>query len=190
MRTLHLILLFTSFLQTSCATHGPATTAGKPERKVLFPEGTYRHDVRVRLKHANVDGKTEMHFSGVVVLDSNRVKIIGVSPFGTTLFRLTEERLGRVIKLETEIDAMKKSESKLLEIIRPILSLLTMRLPIPENGDFRVVRSTRDGWPAELESNSGHWIGLENYDASDVPRRARIRHDAYETEIKVEDYAP
>lgn len=180
-------------LVTACAT-GPKATVLPRTR--LFPLGTYRHTVTIRLKsgtlNGNPDGPRSQRFLGVVNLQQDKLTILALSPFGTTVFRLVENRSTGVVDLETEIAALKKVESQIVKYLEPMRVLLSQPVPLSASKSVEQIRTEKDGWPIEFEltTNPSAHVFLENYDERHIARSARILTEFYDLKVGVDDYAP
>ena len=87
-----LVLLFLS----ACATKPVPLPAGP--RTLLFPFGTYQHLVQLKLAKAPPKGPQSFDFRGVFVFQKERMKLVALTPFGTTLFRAEEDfKTGEII---------------------------------------------------------------------------------------------
>jgi len=164
-------------LAPGCAS-SPKSVAppGAEQRVTLFPNGTYRNNVRVLLKNAVVNGKKEMRFNGVLDLREETIRIVSVSPFGTTVFRLIEDRKTGDVKLETSVDSLKKAESQIKNYYVPIRTALT--LPLSQLSSSRELRV------------DGYHIQYFDFDSSGIPLKTLIQSDAFDISVGIDSYAP
>lgn len=167
-------------LFAACSTVSKVPTA---PRTLLFPHGTYRHTVTITLLHGTMNGKPDgprsQRFSGVMSLQEDKLTLLALSPFGSTVFRLTEIRSTKKVTLETEIEAIKNSESQIIKFLAPMRILFSRPKPLSD-------------WPGNLElsTNPPARAQLADYDANRIARFARITTDEYDLTIKVDDYVP
>lgn len=187
-----LAIIVLALLATACAT-SPKVTG---PRTLLFPLGTYRHTVTIQLKNGTLNGKPDgphsQRFSGVVNLQKDKLTILALSPFGTTVFRLTENRTTKTVVLETEIAALKKVETQIATYLEPMQLLLSLSVPLPVSDRVTQIRTDKEGWPIEfdLAANQFTHVVLENYDANHIARAARLGTELYDLNVQVDDYAP
>jgi hypothetical protein len=132
----------------------------------LFPYGTYRHEVSVHVLRPARD----MDLRGVVSCDENHIKAVGLSFFGTTMFRIDEDLRTGEIKKEFFLDAIERHQAEFMRYYRLIHALLDA--PAGQS-DFE-----RDG----ARFHAG------DFDDKGIPRRVRIEHPEFTVDLKVTKY--
>lgn len=182
-------LIVVAIFIMACASQPLIIAAGPRDR--LFPFGTYRHSVSVLLKKGTMNGKPEgpttQQFSGLVDIRKERVKVIATSPFGTTLFRLTQDRDMSEPTMETDLDALKKAAPGIKKFMRPVLALLDF--PI-RNRELPREIEIPDASDSENSLGGPVHVTLSRYDAGQIPKQAKLKTDAFEITVKVDDYVP
>src|SRR5688572_11117891 len=76
------------------------------QRESLFPNGTYHHSISLYI----LGPKRDFSFKGIVSLGDEAVKVMGLSMFGTTEFRLEENRKTGDVTIEFFRETLKKAE--------------------------------------------------------------------------------
>ena len=128
----------------------------------LFPFGTYQHNVKI----TTPDRTMEMR--GVVSYRADQIKVIGLTAFGATAFRI--EGANGVIKKEFYLDIIKKHEDRFMYFYQMIRELITA--PKGEI-DF-----TRQG---------SHFL-LSQPDANGIYKNIHVTHPQFTLNIEVTDY--
>lgn len=177
---------------TSCSAKRVRTEMLSQE--FLFPLGTYQHNVKIKTIHDRAEDSKEFAFHGVVQLSKEMIKISILSPFGTTLVRIQEDRTTGKVEFESYLEAFKKYESK----VQDYYSILKLLLVAPSRlsaevgkGTLRTVRQGDNGKPAEIETQ-----GLEQkavfifkkYDENGIPEEIQIQHPRFTVDIRVSGY--
>jgi len=173
-----LLLVLSLFFLNACS----SKTIKNPEatRSMLFPNGTYQHEVHVRFVHTVPGQPDHFDLSGVVKISNKEVKVIGLSPMNTTLFRLSENRESGQIEVQTYVDSLKKFESHLrdyyLVMRKFLLTPLNSENPEPQQAQF--------------DSPSGPvQVFFKNYDQNKIPVKVLVQSPQFEIEIRVVGYA-
>jgi hypothetical protein len=168
------ILLFLLLL-SACVTKPPQLPEGP--RDLLFPHGTYQHLVKVKLTKAPPKGPQEFEFRGVFVSEQNRLKLVALSPVGTTLFRVEEDLVTHQIKIQTYMEALKKAEDKIMQSYTVTKKILT--LPASKE------------WPSEMDFDTPEGkthLVIDAYDSNKVPSHIKVTNPQYNLEIAVVSY--
>ncbi|MES2856597.1 MAG: hypothetical protein V4692_12075 [Bdellovibrionota bacterium] len=157
----------------------PATLpAPAASRTTLIPEGTHNHSVKLTVKNTLSSGQNQgpkqMSFSGIVDYRSGKVKVIGLSPLGSTLFRLEDDLKTEITTFQTDISEMKKAEPFIRDYYAPVRQLL--KLPYPPKLTKIDVDSTG--------------FEFKEYDSFEVPRRIAIETEKFKLDIEVDSYEP
>lgn len=103
-RTLALLLLLAS---------GCVTTPAVPPQ--LLPSGVYHHDVLLEM-----EGKDPQRFSGLLKIDGAKMTMIMLSPFGTTMARITDDLHEEAETLIIYADEIKPYEDRIATIYRAL----------------------------------------------------------------------
>ena len=151
-------------------------------RQLLFPYGTYQHDVDVHLAPDIAakakDQPGEFHFRGAVLLSEKEIKVVALSAMGTTLFRISEDRTTGKVETEIYVDALKKVEDRMKEYYGVIREVLTT--PLQENlNEVHVSKETPAG-PTEIDFRS--------FDKNGIPTTVDVENAKFEIRIKVLGY--
>jgi hypothetical protein len=162
-----------SALLAGCA-HSTIAQLGPSVRKTLIPIGSHQQSVIVHLKKVKLNRKDSMRFSGVLDVREDRVQLIGLTPFGSTLFRVKEDlKTGNVV-FETDNEQMKKAEPYVKSTYRPIREML--KIPYP---------------PVRSEATVGDIkFRFENFNAQDLPLKILVDTPDFNLEILEDGYAP
>ena len=160
--TLSLILL------AGCASHQKKFTP-EASRTLLFPNGTYHHAITLETP----DKKTRT-FSGVVRLNETSIKVVGLSPLNSTIFRIEENRTNGEITTKVYHDAFKKFEARLLDFYIPLRAMMLQKMGTGTP-------------PSEMETK-GIKILFSDYDENKVPAHIEIRHPKFIVKVEVTGY--
>ena len=165
--------ILVSIFLSGCA-HHTIEALGTSARKTLIPIGSHQQSVTVHLNKAKLNGKDTMRFSGVLDVREDHVQLIGLTPFGSTLFRLREDLKTGAVVFETDNEQMKKAEPYVKSTYRPIGEML--KIPYP---------------PVRSEATSGDFkFHFEDFNAEDLPRKIRVETPDFNLEILEDGYAP
>lgn len=174
-------------LQGSCASlkKSPSKPVQSPlDRTQLFPNGVYIHQVEILPK----DGKPRK-IKTVVSIQKNFVKLVGLSPFDTTLFhietnRLTEETIFE--NFQPIPDQIKKEFDSFYRILYRLLVLEPQGEGV--SGDFIVEYDTQR-LPVLLKSRSSEErIQIGEYDKQGIPRRLYATHTQFKALVTISHY--
>lgn len=95
------------------ASAGCVTTAPSPPK--LLPQGVYHHDVSLEM-----DGKDPQRFTGLLKIDGERMTMVMLSPFGTTMARITDALHEVDDKLIVYADEIKPYQDRMTTIYRAL----------------------------------------------------------------------
>jgi hypothetical protein len=153
---------------TACAHHTVAPIKNET-RTTLIPRGTHQQTVTVHVKKGD---QRQMRFSGVLEVREDHTTLIGLTPFGSTLFRVKDS--GGHIEFETENEQMKKAAPYIQKTFEPIREML--KIPYP---------------PAIREKTIGelHFEFVE-MNAQEMPMKTRVQTPDFDLEIDEVGYAP
>lgn len=151
-----------------CASHQKKFTS-QPARTLLFPNGVYHHAITLQTADKNTRS-----FNGVVRLDDASIKIVGLSPLNSTIFRIEENRATGKITTEVYHSSFKKFENRLLEFYVPLRAMMLMRM----GGDKP---------PSAIEAN-GIKIRFSDYDENKVPAHIEMEHPNFTVKVEVTGY--
>ena len=113
------VILFLALLLTAC-THAPPKV---PQGTGLFPYGAYRHKVNIQVLEPKDVRPMEMR--GAVSVTAQEIRVVGLSTFGTTIFRIEENLKTGEIKKEYYLEIIKKNPQRFVEFYYLIRELLT-----------------------------------------------------------------
>lgn len=163
-------------------------------RERIFPAGSYNHDVKLELVRApnpEKPGERSFAFKGVVLISGREIRVVALSPFGTTLFKIAENRSTAEVSVVSYVDALKPLEPKFREYYAVLRDMLLAPMAPPRKGRVRLVKSNAQGRPEEIEADQGTEPAsffFSAYDPNGVPLQVRIEHARFKVEVKVVDY--
>lgn len=162
------IFLLGTVLLASCASTERKFSG--TDRSRLFPDGVYRHYVRIR----SADGK-EYGFSGVVRISPEKIAVAGLGPMGTTVFTVIETRATGAVEAKIYQPAMAKHEDRIVAFFKALRTLLLQKSNAPKEtqipGPDGTVRVTVDEW-----------------DEHHIPSKFRMEHEKFTVSVQVEGY--
>ncbi len=154
----------------------------QPEDR-LFPAGNYRHEVEI------VTPNQTFTFTGLVRLSPEQIRVVALGPFGTTVFRLTEDLATGKIETEYFLEVVRRQEGRIQEyygLVRRLLLAPRSRAPEPplawtaRNADGR---PTGASWP----QGEGRQITflLGNYGDEGFPQKVAISTEKFTVNLGV-----
>lgn len=148
---------------TACASK-PPKVPGPSDR--IYPPGTYQHKVNVRIAEParNVD------LRGVVKSSPESLKVVGLSTFNTTVFRIDENLKTGEIEKEFYVDAIRRNEDKFM-----FFYALLKELQLAPKGQN------------EFDRQGAHFK-LSKADENNIPRLIEVTHEKVNLTIEVTGY--
>lgn len=155
-------------------------------RQFLFPQGLYRHNVHLEIQKepqkepqkTETRDRQKFSFNGVVTISEQTIKIVGFSPFGTTLFRMSEDQKSGRVETQVYIDALKPMESRMAEYYVVLKKLLTIK----HSGNPRPQQII-------LQTPAGETpVHFKHYDQNGVPDEIDVQNSKFSIQIKVSGY--
>lgn len=148
---------------------GCASGLRRPDpAQMAFPYGTYQHKVNITPKFRK--GINPIEVSGVVQSRQHDLRLVGLTPVGSTAFRIHEDLCEHKITKEFYIEELKKNEQHFEPLFQMIKAALFARKDTP---DFMY---------------HGAHIHLSEPDGQNIPRKIEIDHPQIEIEIDVTGY--
>jgi len=181
------ILLLSIGCLGGCAS--PAKHSGiDPEKStLLFPNGNYVHRVKLNIP-ANPDpSKRKFEFRGAVKIAPDTIRIVVLSPVGTTLFKMTEDRATGKLTVENYVSQLKPYESRLADYYASLRILLTTARH-PTGAGYRL---DDHGRPASLETavdGRPTKFAFADYDEHQIPTELRVESATFQVDVKVIGY--
>ena len=150
------------------------------QRESLLPNGTYHHSISLYI----LGTKKDFSFKGIVSLSDETIKVMGLSMFGTTEFRLEENRKTGHVNIEFFRDALKKAEPKIREYYKTIRIVLTTG---KDGGNADILKRHESGFPEEMKAESARYT-LKDYDQNLIPKVMKVDHPEFRVSVKVTEY--
>jgi hypothetical protein len=154
-----------SFLSLSCAHQA----LNVPSGDTLYPYGKYRHSVKV---HVLKPEPRTMDLRGVVAVNADSIKVVGLSGIGTTIFRIEEDRHTGVVKKDFYLEIVRQHQDRFMEFYSLIRELVTA-----PKGATDFIRG------------EAHYV-VSDPDDDGIYRTVHITHPQVNIDIEVTDYAP
>lgn len=158
----------------SC-THAPMKAhlesgIGDPHASMVFPYGHYRHQVQLTIHQP--EGDRKISFEGIVETKSERILMVALSPFQTTLMRVEEDRSTGDVTVNCYNEGLRRFQSRFVDYYRAVRQVLLMaRTDEDLRGDRRFRLEGADG---ELSSYTDR-----------IPRHIEILDPRFGLEIEV-----
>lgn len=181
------ILILPIGFMVSCAS--PQRVHGAVSHERVFPYGNYRHDVSLSISMAN--GQTrQFNFIGIVQLKPETTQIVGLSSFGTTVFKLTEDLRTSDVEVKIYVEEMKHSEPRIRDYYGVLREILNSPLN-PSSSRLKWLNTNTKGYPIEMET-----VGLADktllkiirFDPNDVPVEFSMDSQKFHISVKVTEY--
>ncbi|MBS1961831.1 MAG: hypothetical protein JST04_06420 [Bdellovibrionales bacterium] len=181
-------LLFAGYL-AACA--GPAKhVSADPEKSAfLFPLGNYVHEVKLDIPSNPDPSKRTFTFRGAVKISADAIRIVVLSPIGTTLFRMSEDRATGKVTVENFVDSLKPYESKLTDYYASLRVLLTMlrRPPADTPGLERDPEGRPLSFKTSVDGRPTRFT-FARYDEHQIPTALGVVADSFTVDVKVLGY--
>ena len=160
-------LLWVGF--SGCSTAPVKSGIAEATRAQLFPYGVYRQEVQITIHPTAQTPERKMDMSGVMRFSVDAIQLVGLSHFGTTVFRIREDRKTGEVKTEVFMDQLKPLTGKISEY-------------------YKILRLFILADKKQLKGISPLEIDFFEFDANQIPSRVLIRHPAFEVIVKVAGY--
>ncbi len=147
----------------------------------LFPLGFYRHEVSLDIVSSAIDATPKsFSFSGMIRLQEDAIDIVVLSPFNTTLIKMHEDLILKLVTTQVFVEDLKKHESKFKDYYFVLKALLLAHRDEKGNGP--------QGFTSVDASNQIATYLFTNYDEHGIPDRIRVKHPRFNIEVKVSSY--
>lgn len=161
-------------------------------RDMLFPYGVYKHGVDLTMMKTDTAPEKHFEFTGVVKVNADQIQLVGLSYFGTTVFKVLEDRKTGEVKTEVFVEQMKKFESKIPEYYSTLRLFLIARLPLETKvKQLKWSKIDSRGFPIEAETvdfEKNATFRFRSYDLNLIPTEIMIEHPNFTVAVKVSDY--
>ena len=107
------------FLISAGCSHGNLRA---PTGDGIYPFGKYQHNVKIKTL---VPSERTMELRGVVSYSAEAIKVVGLSSFGTTVFRIDENLKTGEIKKEFQLEVLRQHQDRFMEFYQLIRTLIT-----------------------------------------------------------------
>lgn len=184
MRT-RLAVLF--LVLSACAGPVKKVTEDPSRSAFLFPHGNYVHQVKLNIPTNPDPSKRKFEFRGAVKIAADAIRIVVLSPVGTTLFKMSEDRKTGKITVENFVSQLKPYEAKLADYYSSLRILLTT-LRHPEG---KGITLDSEGRPLRLDAVVAERptkFTFAEYDEHQIPTTLRVESDAFSVDVKVVGY--
>lgn len=146
------------------------------DEKLLFPDGRYFHHVYLTLSPSVSMPKKKFDFDGILEIKPETIKLIGLSPLGTSLLRITEDRKTGKVDIDVFFPVLKKLQNSILEYY----SVVQMMIKTSRNP-----RSTELKIPLAKETAV---LQFETFDKNHFPEKIVVQHPKFSLIIEMRGY--
>jgi hypothetical protein len=172
------------FFVAACATHPVQETHSSR----LFPLGVYEQ--RITLTPDNPQ-RNPQAFRGVLSIKPDRVEVMGLSPFGSTVFYIHEDLKSGAITTRIFVEKLKPLQSRFKEYYAVLRNVLLA----PRAGDWPggVSAERRDsrGRPLQLSvptEEGPATLRISGYDAAGIPAEMKFKAGHYQVSVLMKNY--
>lgn len=162
------ILIAFVLLLTACS-HRMTAPVASAERRAPYPLGKYQHDVRVQIHGPS---PRDLSLSGALNYSATKIVLVGLSPMGPTLFRLTDDLKTGDLQIEYFVESLNKADPQIRAFYR----------------DLREALLSRD--PQTKFAKNGTDFVFADLDANGVPRTFYLANPHFEVTVNVVSYEP
>jgi hypothetical protein len=171
------ILMALTVALVSCQSPGPRPTVWhlaplRVPAQLVFPYGHYRHEVTLHLLHG---GASDFEFQGVVASSSGNLELVMLSPFGTTLMKMREDRQSGEVTADIYDARIQRYKDKIMEYYELMRRVLLLERATPVN----------DQLTAELALAHPAKVSLTQF-KDGIPRKAQVLDSQFKLNIEVE----
>ena len=132
----------------------------------IYPFGTYQHYVRIQI----LNPPRTMDLRGVVSYQPEHLKVVGLSAFGTTLFRIDESLTTGELKKEFFLEIMQQHPEQFVTFYNLIREIITA----PKG-------------TMEFTKQNAHFL-LSDPDELGIPRKIHVEHPQFILDVEVTSY--
>jgi hypothetical protein len=146
--------------------------------ELLFPYGHYRHHLTLEILHGE-DGQSHRYsFDGVAETTPEKIQLVMLSPFNTTLMKVHEDRKSGEVRLETYDSKLRRFENKFVDYYA-MLRKIFLSGPLRE-GKASITR--------KLLNEKGELLADLTYSEfkEHVPRHVEVKNKFFTLDIEVE----
>lgn len=177
--SLKFLAFFLAMILASCATKGPL-----PERKtrecILFPNGSYQQDVKL-----NIKGGKSFSFKGILKKENDYIRLIGLSWFGNTVFRVEGNRASHQVTVDVYEQSLKRYQEYFTRIYSSLEPFIGAEKCIHDQEQIitPAFKNDENGQAAEPVVFS-----LEEVDSNQMPLKFAFENSRFKVTIKVTEY--
>lgn len=150
-------------------THTPNSPSAATEPRAPYPYGRYQHDVRVQVHRPK---EQDLTLSGAMKYSKSEIVLIGLSPMGLTLFRLTDDLEKNELKTEYFVDSLQQADPQIRAFYK----------------DLREAIVSKD--PRTRFARNGTTFVFADLDEQKVPRTFYLANPYFEVTVKVASHEP
>jgi hypothetical protein len=177
-----------AIVAAGCATPAKTVSAPPEASALLFPYGNYVHEVKLSVPTNPDPSKRKFEFRGAVKIAEDVIRIVVLSPMGTTIFKMSEDRKTGKVSVENFVPQLKPYESKLTDYYASLRILLTTaRHPVGK--DFTLDAAGRPTAYATTIEGRPTLFTFAAYNEHSLPTELKIASDAFNVDVKVVGYA-
>ncbi|HEX4923324.1 MAG TPA: hypothetical protein VFV50_04530 [Bdellovibrionales bacterium] len=170
-----------------CASAPKVSGVAPKQRETLLPNGTYRHSVRLSISLSS--GRREFTLDGVVSTGEKQIQVVGLSLFGTTEFRITDNLDDNRVTVEIYRDGLKRAENKIREYYATLRLFLTAKAAKEHERILIWAQTDGGGRPVLLRvPGASTEFRPASYDHNGIPMSLEIKSDSFDARIKVTAY--
>jgi len=171
MRVRACVLMFVAM--TACASQTRNVRSAQLAKDIVFPLGVYQHDVKLEIHGPKIQS---YRFKGVVKISRDNIRVVALSPMGTTVFMVLDDLKTGKVRSEVYMERMRRFQSRINDYYFTIKKLLTLKS----------VRDLREGSHLAIDPRTVFVFG--KWDRHHIPEVVKIKTPQYSVEIKVTGY--
>ncbi|MGE0632971.1 MAG: hypothetical protein AB7O96_11220 [Pseudobdellovibrionaceae bacterium] len=179
-----LFLLCTVFV---CACSSIPKFKDMDAENLLFPKGEYKHKAVVKLREKEGEENARpLNVNGILTLDDKELNLLGISAFGTAVFRYAENLETGEVSSQIFDSKLKKEEKS----INTYFQALRRALILPGDGALKgyteVLSSDGSGRPAIIKvlGSPTFRADYSSYGNDGIPEKVKLKGDFFEIRIE------
>jgi hypothetical protein len=171
------------FIFAGCAT--------KPVKEThsawLFPMGVYEQRITLT---PNNPLKNSQAFRGMLSISKENIQVVGLSPFGNTVFQIQEDRASKKVTTNIYVENLKRFEGRIQDYYSVLRNVLLAPRAGEANG-VKVLKRDDKGRPTEFAvplSGATKNLLISRYDGSGVPEELKFDSEDHKISVLVKSY--
>ena len=141
-------LILFCFLMVSCVHNAIQPLANRGD--LLFPYGTYRHNVDLVVLTGEETTSKKFNFVGVIQSSTEQIKMTALSPLGMSIFKVVENLRTEQVDVQIFMSSLEKYKNQFSDYYKLIRVLFSASLN-KDSESFKVLKRNAETYPEITE---------------------------------------